>query len=307
MASKRDRQRKLERARVERRIARQAHRVRRKRQIRAAVGASLTVVLIAVGLTWLLGGFDPEPETKPTVASGTCTWHLKDPADGGGIFDTGHPPTTGEVRTGTETLTIETNLGVIEATIDLAKAPCTAASIGYLGEKEFYVDSRCHRLDTAAKLLQCGDTTGNGSGAPSYTFADEYLPTEPIGAASPSPTASPSAEASPGPATYYAKGTIVMANDGPNTNAGQLAFVYGDGSTLPPTYSIVGTVTKGLSIIEEIAGAGVRDDGSGAEAAGNPAKDLIFQRVYLGTPLGATPSPSTPPATGTPSPETTGT
>lgn len=299
MASKRDRLRKLERARVERRIARQAQQARRKRQTQAAIGASVALVLIVVGVTWLLGAFDAEPEQPPTIAAGTCTWFLKDPASNSGITDTDHPPTTGEIRTGTGTLMIETNLGVIEATIDLSQAACTAASLAFLGENDFYANSRCHYLDLDAKLLQCGDKTGNGSGAPSYTFARENLPAEPIGGANPSPSASaspspdPSASPSPGPpAIFYAKGTIIMANTDEDTNAGQFSIIYGDGSTLSGDYSIVGTVTKGLSIVEEIAKDGARTAAGEPTGAGNPNKDLIVQRLSLATPPGAPPSPT---------------
>ena len=49
-------------------------------------------MLIVIGTIWLLGGFDPEP--RPTIASGDCTWKLLDPATDPAIVDTGHPPTT---------------------------------------------------------------------------------------------------------------------------------------------------------------------------------------------------------------------
>jgi len=165
VASKRDRQRKLERARAERRLARQAHNARRKRQIQAGVGASVALVVIVLGTTWLLGGFKPTP--KPTVASGTCTWTLKDPSTDPSVIDVGHPPTTGERRTGHDTLTIKTNMGDIQADMDLAKNPCTAVSFQYLGSKDYFNGSKCHRLSTDLKVLQCGDQKSDGTASPS--------------------------------------------------------------------------------------------------------------------------------------------
>jgi len=49
-------------------------------------------------------------------------------------------------------------------------------------------------------VLQCGDPTGTGSGAPGYSFNDENL----------------------AGATYPA-GTLAMANAGPNTNGSQIS------------------------------------------------------------------------------------
>src|SRR5262245_61681797 len=92
VASRRDRQRKLERARMERRIARQAEQQRRRRQVQAGIGAGLAVVLIIVGAVWLLGGFSPKkPTPASTVAAGTCTWYLKTPDQTQNVYDTGHP------------------------------------------------------------------------------------------------------------------------------------------------------------------------------------------------------------------------
>ena len=230
---------------------------------------------------------------RQTVAEGTCSWTLKDPAADPAIIDVGHPPTTGEERSGMQTMTIKTNLGDIETEIDLSKAPCTAVSMGFLGEKKFYEGSVCHRLSWISKLLTCGDPRGDGSGSPSYQFADENLPTAPLAPASPSTGASPSASpgASPsGPATYYAKGTIVMVNTGGNTNGSQFSIIYADGSSLAPAYSIVGRVTKGLGIIEGVAEAGAVDDKGASTAEGKPNQDLIIQQLFVGAAPAVSPS-----------------
>jgi len=112
VASKSNRQRKLERARAERRLARRAEQQRRKRQVQAAIGGAVALIVIALGTTWLLGGFSSKPEP---VALPSCTWTPKDLTTESGVTDTGTPPTSGEQRTGTEMLTIKTNLGDIQA------------------------------------------------------------------------------------------------------------------------------------------------------------------------------------------------
>jgi peptidyl-prolyl cis-trans isomerase B (cyclophilin B) len=285
VASRSNRQRKLERARAERRIARQAERARRKRQIQAGVGASIALVLIVLGVTWQLGGFDSKPAENN--AQGSCTWTPKDPSANPDTIDTGSPPASGELRSGFETMTIKTNLGDIEALLDLSQVPCTAASFKYLGEKKYFEGSGCHRLNTTSKLVTCGDPKGTGAGGPSYQFADENVPASPLA----DPTASPSPSAPP---TYYAKGTIVMVNTGANTNGGQFTIVYGDGSDLAKSYSVVGTVTKGLEIVEGVAKAGAVDAEGKPAAEGKPKTALTIQQLSVGPPPASTPLPTTP-------------
>lgn len=293
MASKSNRQRQLERARAERRLAKRAEQQRRKRQVQAAIGGAVALIVIAVGTTWLLGGFDSKPEP---VALPSCTWTAKDPSTQG-LTETGVPPQSGEARSGSEVLTIKTDQGDITASMDLSKVPCTAASLKFLGSKGYYDGVACSRLDTTSMLLACGDRAGDGTGTPSYQYPDENVPTEPIGTAAPLPSASASASPDPSPSeipSYYGKGTIVLANQGRNANGGQFYIIYGDGSNLPADYSVVGTVTSGLEIIQGVAAAGALDDAGATAAAGKPKKPITIQQLYVGD---APPTPSTSPST----------
>jgi len=299
VASKSNRQRKLERARAERRLARRAEQQRRRRQLQAAIGGAVALIVIAVGTTWLLGGFSKKEEP---VALPSCTWTPKTEA---GVSDVGMPPTTGEFRQGAEQLTIKTDQGDITAQIDLSKAPCTAASLTYLGSKGYYDGVACNRLDTEAMTLTCGDPKGDGTGSPGYQFPDENLPNAPVGSASAAPaaSASPSASASASPEpspsqvpSYYNKGTIVMANTGPNANGGQFFIIYGDGSNLKNEYSIVGGITGGLDIVESVAAAGATNAGATA-IAGAPNKKLTIQQLFVGPVPSVDVLPSSTPTT----------
>ena len=301
VASTKARQRKLERARIERRLARQAHHARRKRQAQAGVGAALVLILVVVGTTWLLGGFDSEPET-PLAESASCSWQPVDTAMNPDMIDTGQPPASGELRSGFETLTITTDKGELQAVMDLSKVPCTASSLRHLSSKQYYSGVACHELNANFKTLTCGDPKGTGTGSPAYTFATEDVPTEPLPApdASPSPSASPTPTAGT-PDTYYAKGTIVLASG----NAGQFMIVYGDASRLPPSYSIIGTLSKGQEILDAVAAAGAVDAAGQPVEIGKPASALTIQQLVVGT--AATPSESAAPSespapTGTPEP-----
>ncbi len=295
MASKNSRLRRLERARTERRMARRAEHVRRKRQVQAGIGGALALILVALGTTWLLGGFDSKPAQETELAS--CTWTQKEVVAGNGVTATGLPPTTGEARTGLHVLTIQTAQGDIEAVIDVSRAPCAASSMKYLSTQGYYEGTVCTGLDTAHKTLTCGDREGTGTGSPEYQFPVEGKPMEPIGTAAPAtPGASPSPdEVVP---SYYAKGTIILNTLDQNANGGQFSIVYGDGSDLPPEYTPVGTITSGMEIVEAIAAAGAVDANNAPAAVGKPAQDLKIDKLIVRDELSIDP-------TGAPMPEVT--
>ena len=138
--------------------------------------------------------------------------------------------------------------------LDGEAAPQTVASFRFLSQDGYYDDSPCHRLTTAGIfVLQCGDPTGTGSGGPGYSFGVENAPADGV----------------------YPPGTLAMARgQDPNTNGGQFFFVY-DKTSLPDPngYTIFGTVTEGLDIVERIAQQGV-DGGAGDGAPAQPISIL---------------------------------
>jgi peptidyl-prolyl cis-trans isomerase B (cyclophilin B) len=292
VAPSKTRQRALARAKLERQIARRAAAARRRRQIQAGVGVGLAVVLIVVGVVWAAGGFSGSK--KHTAAGPTCAWTSIPASDK--VKDVGKPPTTNIPKSGTSTMTITTNLGVIEAELDQAGAPCTVASFTYLAGKQFFDNTKCHRLTTSGiYVLQCGDPSASGSGGPAYKFPDERLPSPtdtPSGAPSGSPGASPSA----GTATnLYPAGTLAMANSGADTNGSQFFIVYKDGSALEAKYTIFGKVTKGLDIVQKVAEGGVTPGSSDTDGAPKTAvtiQSLTVAAAPAAAPSGAAPSAS---------------
>jgi peptidyl-prolyl cis-trans isomerase B (cyclophilin B) len=277
VARTRDRQRALARAKLDRQIARRAAAARRRRQIQAGTAAGLALVLVVLGALWFSGFFEPDPD-KPTSAA-DCAWN---DAPGENTKDVGRPPTTDIPKDGVQTMTITTNQGVIRATVDTAAAPCAAASFSYLASKTFFDNTKCHRLTTEGGfVLQCGDPTPDptGNGGPGYRFADENLPTADP-AASDGASAEPSASASAGPALYKA-GMIAMANSGPDTNGSQFFIVYKDSPVFEAKYTVLGRITSGLDIVENIAKGGVIE-GSGTSATdGKPKTEVTIQTLTM--------------------------
>ncbi len=158
-------------------------------------------------------------------------------------------PTAGITESNKAQITFTTNQGEIVIETLPALAPLTVNALAALAQKNYFDNTICHRLTTAGIfVLQCGDPTGTGTGGPGFNIPDENLP-EPI-------------------ENNYPAGTVAMANAGPGTSGSQFFLVYQD-TTLGPDYTIWGTITSGLEIVQTIASAGVIDGGpDGAPATG---------------------------------------
>ena len=157
--------------------------------------------------------------------------------------DPAHTPDRGQVR-----VDVKTNQGKLPLRLDRAAAPCTVQSFVHLANWRFYDFTTCHRLTTypTLEVLQCGDPSGTGEGGPGYRYADE-LPT----GLDPAPT-DPT-----GVRKVYPRGTLAMANAGPDTNGSQFFLVYGN-AYQRPDYTIFGTIgAEGLATLDRVAAAGV--------------------------------------------------
>ncbi|WP_137724465.1 peptidylprolyl isomerase [Prescottella subtropica] len=209
--------------------------------------------------------------TLPGVPAGTPTVDCSYPESGPAAKSVQAPNATGVPAEGTVTVTLTTNVGPVGMDLNRAAAPCTVNSVVSLAEQGYFDGTPCHRLSTnpGLQMLQCGDPTGRGSGGPGYDFANEY-PTTAYAAGDP-------AAQKP---VVYPRGTIAMANAGPDTNGSQFFLVYAD-SVLPPQYTVFGTMTdEGIATVEKIAAAG--DDGSSPAGGGAPNTAVTIQTAKVG-------------------------
>jgi peptidyl-prolyl cis-trans isomerase B (cyclophilin B) len=190
--------------------------------------ALITALAIIIGSVILgLGGQTTTPEATPEAAPAVDL------------------PNAGITESNKATISFTTNQGeiVIETTPSLA--PLTVNAIAALAQMNYFDKTICHRLTTEGiYVLQCGDPTGTGTGGPGFNIPDENLP-QPI-------------------ENNYPAGTVAMANAGPGTSGSQFFLVYQD-TTLGPDYTIWGSITSGLDILQTIASAGVV--GGGADGA----------------------------------------
>ncbi|MEO3823205.1 peptidylprolyl isomerase [Actinomadura sp. B10D3] len=204
-------------------------------------GALVTAVLLMDGDgERAKGGIGTRSPVAGSGSSGPCRYL---PATTAKIKQSGTPPATPPAKRATRA-DVHTNLGTIVMELDPAKAPCTVNSLAHLAGRKFYDGSRCHRLttDSSLKVLQCGDPSGSGTGGPSYRFDDESLSS-----------------------AKYTRGTVAMANSGPDTNGSQFFILYADTRALPPSYTVFGRVTTGMEVIDQVAEYGVKDGGTDGE------------------------------------------
>jgi cyclophilin family peptidyl-prolyl cis-trans isomerase len=132
---------------------------------------------------------------------------------------------------------ISTEKGDIEVDLFDKGAPKTVKNFVDLANKGFYDGVIFHRV-IPGFMIQGGDgqfgkkasldSNRVGTGGPGYRFEDE-------------------------PVTgTYSRGTLAMANAGPNTNGSQFFIMHKD-YALPKNYTIFGQVTKGLDVVDTIA------------------------------------------------------
>jgi peptidyl-prolyl cis-trans isomerase B (cyclophilin B) len=180
------------------------------------------------------------------------------------------PPRTGKIPTDPAQVSVSmaTSQGNIGLLLANNESPCTVNSFASLIGQGFFNDTKCHRLTTSADLavLQCGDPKGDGTGGPGYQFANEY-PTDQY------PPNDPKLKQP----VLYPRGTLAMANAGPDTNGSQFFLVYKD-SQLPPDYTVFGKIQDdGLATLDKIAKAGV----AGGGEDGPPAAEVTIKTMLL--------------------------
>ena len=152
---------------------------------------------------------------------------------------------------------IQTNKGTIKFELLESDAPKTTQNFITLAESGYYDGVIFHRV-IKGFMIQGGDPTGTGRGgeaAGGGRFNDEIE--------------SSSAVYQRG----YKKGTVAMANAGPNTNGSQFFIMHAD-YPLPPSYTIFGRVTDGLDVVDAIA--------TTATATGDkPVSDVKMEKVTI--------------------------
>ena len=128
-------------------------------------------------------------------------------------------------------VTLETTMGDIKIELFEKDMPVTAGNFRKLVESGFYDGIIFHRV-IKDFMIQGGDPTGTGSGGPGYSIKDEF-----------------------GKNNKNNRGTISMANAGPNTGGSQFFINLVDNNYLDKKHPVFGKVMEGMEVIDSIGNA----------------------------------------------------
>jgi cyclophilin family peptidyl-prolyl cis-trans isomerase len=149
-----------------------------------------------------------------------------------------------------QTATIETNHGTIELELFTDDAPETVANFAKLAGDGFYDGLVFHRV-IPDFMIQGGCPQGTGTGGPGYTFADEINHHKIV------------------------RGTLAMANAGPNTNGSQFFIVTSEATPwLDGKHTAFGRVTGGMDVVDSIESAAT-------DARDRPVEDVRMEKVTV--------------------------
>jgi cyclophilin family peptidyl-prolyl cis-trans isomerase len=277
--AKRERQKLGRQARIEAAVAAQQRSQRRRTFRNLGIGAVVIIAALFL-LTWFTGS-DKKSSLEATSSTGTdasegatsstvAPVQITVPPAGATLsgetpcpaVDGSSPRTTTFAQEPpicitegkTYTAKLDTSKGSFTITLDATKAPKTVNNFVVLSRYHYFDGVAFHRI-IPDFVVQGGDAVGPtpGTGGPGYKFADEL------------PTAGP---------PYYPLQSVAMANSGPNTNGSQFFIVTGgNGTSLPASYSLFGSVTDGWDVVKKIEGVGT--------ASGEPSEVVTITTVTI--------------------------
>jgi peptidylprolyl isomerase len=144
---------------------------------------------------------------------------------------------------------LETNMGTIKIVL-APDMPITTGNFETLVQKGYYSGVIFHRV-IAGFMIQGGDPTGTGRGGPGYMIKDEFSP-----------------------GNRNDRGTISMANAGPNTGGSQFFINLVNNNFLDGRHPVFGRVIEGMDVVDAISrtktGPGDR-----------PVKDVVIVRAEI--------------------------
>ena len=154
--------------------------------------------------------------------------------------------------------TIHTNKGDIVIEFLEGQAPNTVANFSKLAKEAFYDGTKFHRV-IRDFMIQGGDPLTKddgmsdrwGTGGPGYQFADEISLSN-----------------------KNDRGTIAMANAGPNTNGSQFFINVSDNNFLDGKHTVFGRVITGMDVVTEIERTSVSTND-------RPMEPVVIEKVEI--------------------------
>jgi len=166
-------------------------------------------------------------------------------------------------KSSAEIVVMETSMGTIEIELYRNDAPRTVDNFVKLAEQKYFDGIKFHRI-AKGFVIQGGDPTGTGAGGKSIygkEFEDELNP------------------AAQSFKTGYVRGTLAMANRGPNTNTSQFFIMLQDAPRLPKAYTIFGRVVSGMDVVDRIGAVEITPEMGASD--GRPKTDVLVTSARL--------------------------
>ncbi|MEW5897094.1 MAG: peptidylprolyl isomerase [Nanoarchaeota archaeon] len=156
------------------------------------------------------------------------------------------------------TAVFDTNLGMIKVELFERTMPITSNNFITLAEKGFYDGTKFHRV-ISGFMIQGGDPFSKndslkqfwGTGGPGYTIKDEFTD-----------------------GNKNDRGTISMANAGPNTGGSQFFINVVNNNFLDSKHPVFGKVVEGIDVVDKIAK--VQTD-----SEDKPAEDVVINSIKI--------------------------
>ena len=145
---------------------------------------------------------------------------------------------------------LETNMGNIEIELFEKEMPVTAGNFRKLVEKGFYNGVIFHRV-IKDFMIQGGDPTGTGMGGPGYSIKDEFSKNN-----------------------RNDRGTISMANAGPNTGGSQFFINLVNNNYLDRKHPVFGKIVKGMDVVDKIGS-------SKTDAGDRPVNKVVINKATI--------------------------
>ena len=156
-----------------------------------------------------------------------------------------------------KTATFYTTLGTIEIQLFEEEMPITTENFIKLVEGGFYENTKFHRV-ISGFMIQGGDPLSAddakkamwGTGGPGYKIKDEFS------------------------SVGNNKGTIAMANAGPNTGGSQFFINLVNNNFLDSKHPVFGKVVNGMHIVEKIGNVDT-------EAGDVPVEAVVIEKIII--------------------------
>lgn len=148
------------------------------------------------------------------------------------------------------TVSLDTNMGEIQIELYDDTMPITAGNFKKLVSEGFYDGVIFHRV-IPNFMIQGGDPTGTGMGGPGYNIKDEFTKNN-----------------------KNDRGTIAMANAGPNTGGSQFFINVKNNNLLDTKHPVFGKVVKGMDVVDEIVNVE-------RNAQDRPLKDVVIKKAKI--------------------------